>query len=266
VTDAQRQTRYLTVCDQFNAGLLTDEMKQGVVKGLNQLSIENDIEPGVWVGVNKCTLRFFLEDYGLTPAKWQAIEAADNLNFESFTDRGLLLKQLTQARKPWMTASNFLEVALTNEVYYTILEVPVNEAVFLDDYLGCDLQQDFDNFARELFMAGVRRSLIALQKNRSLWLSDNCREGTVSATYDVIQEVVTTAGRNLSINPFPVEAGTNRNFQEDASEYIFSLPNGLMGYALFAGGLRENFAPTNIVVDNTKADIDELVGVIGKLT
>ena len=65
VTDEQRQTRYLTVCDQFNAGLMTDVMKQGVVKGLNQLSIENDLEPGVWVGANKCTLRFFLEDYGL---------------------------------------------------------------------------------------------------------------------------------------------------------------------------------------------------------
>jgi hypothetical protein len=86
-----------------------------------------------------------------------------------------------------------------------------------------------------------------------------CRDGTMSKTYDTVLEDVTSAGRNLSINPFPPEARTNNTFQEDASEYIYTLPNGLYGFALFAGGLREDFAPTNIVVDNVRANIDPTI-------
>ena len=258
-SDEQRQARYITACDLLNSGIDITTIKRGVQKAVNQISLERRIEPGVWIGQNKCTLRILLDDYGLTPQKWRLIEQADPLDFESFTDRGLLLKQLTQSRRPWIQASNFLETSLNNSTYYALLEVPNNLQAFLVNYVGCDIQGDFDNFSRDLFMVGVRRSLIALQKNRSLLVTE-CQEGTFSLTFDTIQEAVTSPGRSLSINPFPVEARTNKDFQQDASEAIFTLSNGLQGYALFnAAGLLEVFAPTNIVVDNVRPDIDATI-------
>ena len=258
-TVQQLNARYITVCDQYNAGSMAPSKRQAIQKGINQISLEGDVEPGQWIGEFRCTLRIDLRDYGLTPAKWRIIERADPLAFESFTDRGLLIKQLTQALRPWIHGSNFLETSLVNETYYDIMEVPNELNTFLDQYLGCDLQRDFDDFAEDIFMAGVRSSLIALQKNRSV-LFAQCQEGAMSATYDVILEGQTSPGRSLSINPFPVEARSRRTFRHDASEFIFTLPNNMLGYALYnVDGVRENFAPTNIVTDNVRANIDPTI-------
>ena len=253
----QLNARYLTVCDQLNAGYITPAIKQGVQKGINQISLDNLVDAGEWIGESKCTLRIDLRDFGLTPKKWRIIEQADLLQFESFTDRGILIKQLTQSRRSWILGSNFLETALVNETYYNILEIPNNLGQFLAS-IGCDLQRDFDDFSEDLFLAAVRRSLIALQKNRTV-LTTECDEGMMASTYDVILEAQTSPERSLSINPFPVEARSGRVFFEDAQEFIFTLPNQMLGYALFANGLRENFAPTNIVVDNTRANIDPTI-------
>jgi hypothetical protein len=138
------------------------------------------------------------------------------------------------------------------------MEVPNDLGDFLSDYLGCSLQQDFDDFSDDLYLAAVRRSLIALQKNRTV-LTTECQEGMMASTYDVILEAQTSPERSLSINPFPPEARSGRQFGEDAQEFIFTLPNQMLGYALFANGVRENFAPTNIVVDNTRANIDPTI-------
>jgi len=258
-SDSARQINafWLTVCDQYNAGDLTQSHRDAVVKVVNQLSLEKDIEPGIWIGQYACTLSLDLRDYGLTRASWRIIERADPLKFESFTDRGLLVKQLTQSRRPWMLASNFIETSLTGETYYDVLGIPNYLDDFLDNFLGCTVQRDFDDF--NVYIAGVRRSLIALQKNRSI-LVMGCRDGTTAITYDTILERITSPGRNLSILPFPREARTNKTFEHDASEIIVTLPNDLQGFALFNGqGTRENFAPTNVVVDNLRANIDPTI-------
>lgn len=251
----QVNARYLTLCNHLNDGSLTEELRLGVQKAVNSITREVLIEPGVWVGDAKCTLRVDCRDFNLCGDKWRLIEEADGLKFESFTDRGLLLKQLTKARRPWIHAANFLEITLRNDVYYDLLEIPDNIDDFLNTYLGCNLQRDFDDFNQDLFLAGVRRSRISIQKNRNL-LFTQCRDGAVSITYDTILENVTSAGRNLSINPFPVEARTAKTFQHDASEFIFNLPNRMLGFALFnADGQRETFAPTNIVIDVARTDL-----------
>jgi hypothetical protein len=256
VSAEQANARYISLCDKVNAGEFTVEMVRGVQKALNQISLEVSPEPGQIIGEGQCTIRIDQRDFGLDGSKWNIIENDDPLKFESFTDRGILIKQLTGTARPWILGSNFVETALIRS-YYDLLEIPNDEGQFLQS-IGCNLQRDFDDFSEDLFMAAVRRSLIALQKNRSVLITD-CRDGMMSATYDVQLEDITSAGRNLSINPFPVEALTNNTFQDDASEFIFTLPNGMLGYALFAGGVREDFAPTNIVVDNVRANIDPTI-------
>jgi len=265
----QENARFITICDQYNSKYLNlPAMRRAVEKAVNQLSLESDVEAGQWIGAFDCTLRVDQRDYGWDDVityrgrkmtKWQVIEATDPLRFESFTDRGVLLKALTDTARPWVHGANFIENAMNNETYYAIMEVPNELNTFLDQYLGCNLQRDFDDFNEDLFLAGVRRSLIALQKNRGI-LFTQCQEGAMSGTYDVILEGQTSPERSLSINPFPIEARTGRTFGHDASEYIFTLPNQMLGYALFnAAGNRENFAPTNIVTDNIRANIDPTI-------
>ena len=256
VSSEQLNARYITVCDQTNAGRISPNFQRGVQKTLNQISLENRLEPGDWIGDLKCTVRIDLRDFGLTPSKWVAIERDDPLKFESFTDQGRLIKQLTQTRRAWIIGANFAETVLVN-TYYELVETPLLLVDFYDQ-LGCDLQGDFDDFSQDLFLAGVRRSLIALQKNRTILMTE-CQEGTLASTYDFILERVTSPQRSLSINPFPPEARSNATAVEDAQEFIYTLPNGLLGYALFAKGKREDFAPTNIVVDNARPDIDPTI-------
>jgi hypothetical protein len=255
----QENARLIPLCDQLNAGTLNPEMIGGIVKGLNSISLENTPGEVEVIGKGACTIRIDQRDFGLDEVigprgnRWNIIEQDDPLKFESFTDRGLLIKQLTNTKRPWIHGTNFLETVMIQS-YYEIMLIPQDEVVF-QRQIGCDLQRDFDDFAEELFMAGMRNSLIALQKNRSILFTE-CDDGPVSITYDTILENVTSAGRNLSINPFPVEARTNNTFQDDASEYIFTLPNGYRGFALYAGGVREDFAPTNVVADNVRANIN----------
>lgn len=253
----QLNAAFFTLCDQLNAGSLTDEMRRAVEKGINQLSDEVTIESGQWLGDAKCILRVDLRDYNLTNSKWRSIiEIADPLKFESFTDRGLLIKQLTQKRRPWMHGSVFLETTLTDNTYYELLGIPADLPSFLRNFAGCNLQADFDDEEEELFFAGLRQSGIARGKNRSIYLHE-CRDGPFSGTYDTIVEDVTSAGRNLSINPFPPEARTNNTFQHDAQEFIGTLPNGLQFFALFnSAGEREVCAPNTVVVDNVRPEID----------
>lgn len=252
----QENAAFFTLCDQLNAGTLTDEMRRGVEKGINQLSTEARIETGTWIGDSKCVLRVDLRDYNLTNGKWRnIIEQADPLKFESFTDRGLLIKQLTQKRRPWMHGSVFLETTLTNNTYYDLLGIPADLGGFLNGFAGCDLQGDFDDEEEELFFSGIRRSGIARNKNRSLYIHD-CRDGAFAGTYDTIVEDITSAGRNMSINPFPLEARTNNTLQHDAQEFIGTLPNQLQFFALFnSAGIREVCAPTTVVVDNVRPEI-----------
>lgn len=252
----QEDAAFFTLCDQLNAGTLTDEMRRGVEKGINQLSTEANIEAGTWLGDSQCVLRVDLRDYNLSNGKWRSfIEQADPLKFESFTDRGLLIKQLTQKRRAWMHGTVFLETALTDNTYYNLLEIPANLDVFLSSFAGCDLQGDFDDEEEELFFSGIRRSGIARNKNRTIYTHE-CRDGAFAGTYDTIVEDVTSAGRNLSINPFPVEARTNNTFQHDAQEFIGTLPNGLQFFALFnSDGVREVCAPTDVVVDNVRPEV-----------
>lgn len=57
--------------------------------------------------------------------------------------------------------------------------------------------------------------------------------------------------KNLFQVPLLAETGGQENFTHDASEVIYTLPNGLQGYALFdAKGARQNEAPITVVADN----------------
>ena len=85
-------TRYLTVCEQFNEGKrdLTSYVK-AVDKTLNSLSVEPRIEASRGAGATGCVRSFDMRDFGMTPQKWKSFEKKlfeeFGNAFESFTTR-----------------------------------------------------------------------------------------------------------------------------------------------------------------------------------
>ena len=263
LTQIQDTDRIFTVFVPLTAQFIEgagdmDFYRQGIDKGLNFVSVERELTRLTPVG-NQGIYRLDIRDYGITREQWQLITDNDPFAFESFTDRGELIKDLTQFDKPWVHAANFLNIVHNNDVYYDVLEIPALLTDFLANTVGVNLQDEFDNIEEELFLVGLFDSPIALQKNRML-LRAQGRDGIFWSTYDTVVEDQVSRAKNLFENPFPLEAGSARIFQHDAQEFIFTLPNNCSGYALFnAAGLRENFAPLNIVVDVLAGGLDPTI-------
>jgi hypothetical protein len=122
------------------------------------------------------------------------------------------------------------------------------------DFIDLNLAAEFQRLKPRLI--GFNGSPITLNKNRLIGRYES-DEGYLWLTYDVLS--VVGNGKNLFEDPLIVEAGGNVQFLSDGSEAIFTLPNGLQGYALFDGqGTRVDEAPANLVFD-TESPFDPII-------
>lgn len=255
-------TRYIWN-PRFNEGVdeqINSSVRDGVNLGINMLSSERDLSKVFPVGDSQNILRIDLRDYNLTKAEWRVVEDSLDLPVQSQTIRGQTIAFLTQARVPWVYAGDFFNTAFNKDtetrlgrvgIYYLLVDQPgVNN---LDNFfagLGVNVQQEFDDL--EAKCVGFTRSKIALQKNR-LICSYEIDDGNLYGTFDT-----DIGGDNLFENPFPLESGSERVFQHDASEWIYSLPNGLLGWRLNANignGEAETEAPITVVIDTEASSI-----------
>lgn len=263
-------TRYLIGCNYLDQGIddLTGH-KAGVNKGINMISTERLIATVDTIDETGCIWRLNLDDIGLTAEEWQKFERSNVLPFISESVRGRTIRALTNTNQPMVYASAFFltvmqadQVSIGNQLYYDLTEQPLNDAEFLAK-LGINLQQEFNE--QNPACAGGGRSQIALGKPRLICILDTTDDGFLLVTYDV------SLAQNDSIleNPFLPEMArifdlpgtktpgnlTKKIFKFVASEWIFSMPNGLLtGYRLSnAGGSAEVIAPTNIVIDIEQA-------------
>lgn len=231
--------RYLVVSDLADPSV----GKQAIDKLLNSLvSKSRDITLVSVVDQKKSLLRFDLRTYEMERFHWLQIEAKDRLNFVSKTNKGKTIQTLVLTRKPWMHARNFIEV-VTNEsqIYYDILKTPHD---FLD--LAAKLDVDYDDDLKDLraTLIGTNQSPLTTQKNRLISRHESL-DGFFWTTYDIAP-----GGDNLFNNPLLEATRSKRVFKFEASEVIYSLPNGLMGFALYnADGKRQNEAPVEVVRD-----------------
>jgi len=252
-------TRYLILCDKFNEKTGNIGVYAGGVnKALNHLSWERDIKNTIAADPNSCIFRLNLDDYDLTAQDWRLIERSDPFKLESFTTRGLLLKQLSQTARLWIHAHNFINVSHNNDTYYQLLDIP-NTVLGFQELFGVNNQADFDNFDNDLFLLGFFGSPISLQKNRLLQRNDG-DDGPVWSTFDTLVDGAVNAQKNLFENPFPLAARSRRVFVADGSEYIATLPNGLHAYALFdANDQIITEAPLNLVIDINNGNLDPTI-------
>lgn len=257
-------TRYLLGCNFYNQGTKElDDSLAGVNKGLNMISTERLITKADVIDDAGCIWRVNLDEIGMTSEEWQRVERANVLPFISDSVRGRTIRALTQTNQPMVYASSFFltvmqadQTSISNQIYYDLTEQPLNDAEFLQK-LGINLQNEFND--EEPACAGGGRSQIALGKPRLVCILDTTADGFLLVTFDV------SLARNDSIllNPFLPEMAkipgfeTNKQFKFVASEWIFSMPNGLLtGYRLSnAGGTAEVIAPTNVVIDIEQAGL-----------
>ena len=242
------------------------EQKEQVInainKGLNSLSRDRDIFKVSEVDELGALVRVDLDAYNLTATDWRLIEDADEFNFESFTTRGVAIKQLSGARKPWLHADNFLFTVFYNsQVYYDVTDTPAHVADFLA-INGVDFVNDFKNF--EVRHIGGFDSRISREKNR-LTTRHDTNDGGCWITWDTVEIRGPLGAKSLLTNPllpFAPDAATNVIYDFDASEVICFLPNGLFAWYLAnAAGLRQDAAPQNIVQDNEPPVINSEISV-----
>lgn len=262
-------TRYLHGCNFLDQGISDlSGHRAGVNKGLNMISQERLITQADTIDEAGCIWRINIHDIGMTTEEWRRFENANVLPFISESVRGRTLRALTNSNQPLVYASAFFltvmqadQVSIANNLYYDLTEQPQNDKDFLTT-LGINLQQEFNESTPAC--AGGGRSQIALGKPRLICILDTADDGFLLVTFDVSL----AANDSIAENPFLPEMAkifdpigsnlpgtlTKKIFKFVASEWIYSLPNGLMtGYRLSAGGNAQVIAPTNVVIDIEQA-------------
>lgn len=247
-TAQQADSRYLITAHKSNEKANPEVLRQfknGINKSINSLSTVRNLQSAVAIDQYQVVYRLSLRDLGLKAADWKLIEDNEVINLVSVTNRGLLLRQLTKTRKPWLHVDSFAFTSNEAAIYYQVRKLPA-KAQDLFNQTGVEFNQDIDDF--EALFVGFETSPISLNKNRLLgrWESN---DGSMWVTFDVAQN----QGGNSNLFQFPLLRAVNakNNYQFNAAEFIFSLPNGLHGYFLSDNqGNRQNAAPLNIVADN----------------
>lgn len=245
---AQVNTRYLVTTHKSDEGASADVLSgfaKGVQKGINQMSLKRGIVLAQPVDSAKTVWRFNLLDLGLTAKDWNLIEGTDPVNLESFTNRGLTLKNITRTKKPWLHVDSFTFSSLQAKVYYNIKKISADANTFLSG-IGVNINNQLDDF--EALQAGFSNSPISLKKNRLITRFDS-NDGYAWITFDI--DNVAAANKNLFQAPLLKSASGKTTFISDASEVIASQANGLQQYALFNNkGVRLDAAALNVVADN----------------
>lgn len=238
--------RYLVSAHKLNEGQVMPVGKGAVDKALNSIvEKDRDLLLTSFVDEKKTIYRLDLRSFELNRTDWLKIEAVDKINLESNTDIGRTLKLLLATKKPWLHFDNFVDIINTPALYYDFLNVSRSQRE-LTQKLG--VNYDDDLFRLDATLIGNNDSILTNQINRLISRHDS-QDGYFWQTYDTGPSNGDPT-KNLFAFPLLPETGSARKFRFAASEVIYSLPNGLQGYALFDNkGVRLNDADINVVRD-----------------
>lgn len=271
----QLNSRYAVLAHKYNTKTSKEDMDQfidGINKMINSISQEDDIVKVSAVDKRNSVFRIDLDSYKLDANDWELILNNEFFNFESQTVKGGLIEELTGSRLPWLHADNLVFTALGGNtladaafLYYELLDFPIvgqredNNESDLENlrafYMGLDFQEEIDNF--DVPHLGFFGSSISINKNRLLVRAET-DDGRLWSTYDT--DGNEDAEQNLFEFPLLLEANGDTVFSFQASEHIFTLPNGLDAYFLSdADGNAADFAPLNTVFDNQTPGFDPTI-------
>jgi hypothetical protein len=229
--------------------------KQSSDKTLNSIvEKKRDITLASFVDEAETIFRVDIRSFELSPNDWKVIEKFDKLRFISNTKIGVIIRFLTETDLPWFHADNFSDIILANANLYHFLNNTNLSFFDLIRKLGVTYTADFQNF--EATLLGFNGSSISRQKNRLLSRHEiRNTSGAMWVSYD-IKPIADIKQRNLFNFPLPPTIlgnrvfNTDRAYFHDASEVIYHLENGLLGFQLYNNkGQLQSAAPIDVVVD-----------------
>ncbi|MET0412149.1 MAG: hypothetical protein ABW217_12680, partial [Polyangiaceae bacterium] len=244
--------RYVSLGNRLNQGICSEDLASdrfAVIKAVNSLSIESRIAVPEAIDAEETVYRIDLRSYGWDRPttvggvdfadKWEAILDATPLAVEFEGDEADEAKLRSGTTVPVIYADSLLNAAMVDELYYALIEVGEDEDALLAQ-LGIDEE---DQEERKIVVkAGTSQSEFSRQDMVAERLEIELYQGYYWGRYDIAAD---TAGQSIFADPL--------EFEKDSIAAVFSLPNGLNGYALFDGaGVRVN--DTNVVLDPAQRD------------
>ncbi|MBI3725805.1 hypothetical protein HY251_17905, partial [bacterium] len=228
--------RYLTLAHLANAGRTDDELqgwRNGLSKLVNSLSWKKKIAVPTAVDATKTTLRLDLRDYDWTASTWEKIVA----RYPYAIGKGTIA-----VRGDW-----FLAAASAPPLYHEILQLPESD-LELEKLVGVDVEKDIAQGAAK--RAGFHAS--GVDAHSRLVERHASRYGAYWKSYEFRDDDGTRNFWVRPIAPIRVSEGASRqaselDFQHDANEIVFNLPNGLQAYMVVdANGARRDRVPVEI--------------------
>lgn len=265
-------TRYVTLVPQWNAGdgIALDQLRQALDFALNSVSRQARLAKPVYIDKWHTIARIDLRDYRLEFEDWEkTLLPRYPYAFEPFENhfsfaQELKIEQLTGSARGWLRADWLVSEISQPPVYYDLLRMPKTAKELEENYLKLNAVDQF--LEGKVLRAGIRSSGVA-NNNRFIDLFEleyglgatqlSGPEFLYTKTYDFLDDVKNNNVLNAPFGPgiffgkiiFPW-LDKSRIFQHEASEMIFTLPNGLNGYYLADGqGNIQRAAPTTIAFD-----------------
>lgn len=228
--DDREFTRYVGITNRYNAGQCDDRLeveRWSLTKLLNSLSTETRIREPVAIDDARLIFRIDIRDYGWdrdvdfggvnANDGWEAIIAETPMAVPFVGDEADNIALFAETAVPYLYADALASVASVGELYYALVDIPESVDELLDD-LRIDAQQNLDQ--GRVARAGTRNSGVSREDR----LVERHEVG-IGAGRVYWQAFEFDGNADLFLEPIDFEAA--------GSEAIFSLPNGLHGYAIF---------------------------------
>jgi hypothetical protein len=244
--------RYVSLANRLNQGLCPEDLaddRAALIKAVNSLSTESTITVPEAIDADQVIYRVDLRDFGWDqPAtvdgvsftdKWEAIVAASPFAVEFAGDQADQVELQTTTKLPLIFSDALIDEATVGNLYYALIGIGATEDELLAQ-LGID--EDAQEEQKIVIRAGTSHSILSPQDVVAERLQVEAFQGYYWSRYDLASS---TGGQSIFANPL--------NFKEDSIAAVFSLRNGLNGYALFdAAGTR--LTDTNVLLDGTEPD------------
>ena len=264
--------RFITLENTHNTNVLRPEAKRdlnlyrmAIIKTINSLSWDANIYQPEFVdperlvlAVDMRRLKNFKGTLWTHTTEWIAIERKYPYGIEPNESSiyNFILKS-TGSHIPIVRADWFVTTTTQPDLYHALLGIP-STLQALEKELRVNVEANILN--GETHRTGFTKSGVSKNANRLVerhsarygyyWKSYDFRSGAVKGSLFQFP-----SGPEFANNPFPDTA-----FRHDGGEVIFSLPNGMQGYALADGvGARLDAGPADLVSDDKRVTGNPLI-------
>ncbi len=249
---SRKTTRYLSLVHLYDASVSDKTIAtavQGVAKLLNSLSLADKVKAVDTFNSEKTLIRIDLGDFGWDEATWSKLSKPYPYLIVPKDSKALgVMQEETGSQVPVIRADWFLGTASRPPLYYQMMGSGTSLSEFEKNL---NLTLDEDIAGQKVIRAGFNNSTVSTENrvierhetgNGPLWRSYEF--GTSENTQNVLKNplgpTVGSGGKDQRSRDGPkgiiipgVDSGAlgdNHAFNTDGGEFIYSLPNGMLGF------------------------------------